>query len=209
MHFLELRDNMKSGRSSDQGTKQMADKPNPWSPDRTMRIIIQDDTYRDVINWKALPKSFLPSTIDVAKEDRESESKPFLPMVEPEDIVAAVKAYIQEEKGIPFKKQKLLNEDEGVLRDAQTLISSGIKKGSTLILRYAPITPISVFSYSGRKFKLMVQSSDTIADVKAGIRSHKQYILYNGRQFKDDKRLIDCGIQYNSELDPLLRVCGC
>ncbi|KAM3398530.1 polyubiquitin-like isoform X2 [Capsicum galapagoense] len=99
-----------------------------------MRIIIQDDTYRDVINWKSLPKSFLPNTVEVAKYAAHSESKAFLLMVEPDDSIAAVKAYIQEEKGIPFKKQKLLNEDGGVMRDALTLLSAGIKKGSTLIL---------------------------------------------------------------------------
>ncbi|KAK4373277.1 hypothetical protein RND71_008661 [Anisodus tanguticus] len=180
-----------------------------------MRIIIQDDTYRDVINWKSLPKSFLPSTIDVAKEDRGSESKPFLLIVEPDDSIAAVKAYIQEEKGIPFKKQKLLNQDGGVLRDAQTLVSAGIKKGSTLILRYAPITQITVVTPSGRWLKLMVESDDTIADVKAAIREregiqfHKQAILYDGREIKDHKPLVEFGIENNSVVHVYLKQCGC
>ncbi|KAJ8564705.1 hypothetical protein K7X08_001165 [Anisodus acutangulus] len=183
--------------------------------DETMRIIIQDYTYGDVINWKSLPKSFLPSTIDVAKEDRGSESKPFLLIVEPDDSIAAVKAYIQEEKGIPFKKQKLLNQDGGVLRDAQTLVSAGIKKGSTLILRYAPITQITVVTQSGRRLKLMVESDDTIADVKAAIREregiqfHKQAILYDGQLFEDHKRLVDCGIENNSVVHVYLKLCGC
>uniref|UniRef100_M1C4J0 Ubiquitin n=4 Tax=Solanum tuberosum TaxID=4113 RepID=M1C4J0_SOLTU len=203
------------GRSSDQPTMEMDVQKNPWSRDRTMRIIIQDDTYRDVINWKSLPKSFLPSTIDVTKEDICSESKVFLLMVEPDDSIAAVKAYIQEEKGISFKKQKLLNEDGGVMRDAQTLTSAGINKGSTLILRYTPITQIYVSTLTKRRFKLMVESDDTIADVKAaiqekeGIRFHKQRIIYNGRQLEDDKSLVDSGIQYNSELKLVLRLCGC
>ncbi|XP_006367213.1 polyubiquitin-like [Solanum tuberosum] len=206
---------MMKGRSSDQPTMEMDVQKNPWSRDRTMRIIIQDDTYRDVINWKSLPKSFLPSTIDVTKEDICSESKVFLLMVEPDDSIAAVKAYIQEEKGISFKKQKLLNEDGGVMRDAQTLTSAGINKGSTLILRYTPITQIYVSTLTKRRFKLMVESDDTIADVKAaiqekeGIRFHKQRIIYNGRQLEDDKSLVDSGIQYNSELKLVLRLCGC
>ncbi|PHT34432.1 hypothetical protein CQW23_26232 [Capsicum baccatum] len=187
----------------------------PWSQDRTMRIIIQDDTYRDVINWKSLPKSFLPNTVEVAKDAAHSESKAFLLMVEPDDSIAAVKAYIQEEKGIPFKKQKLLNEDGGVMRDALTLLSAGIKKGSTLILRYAPITQIIVTTLSGRRFKLMVESDDTVADVKAaiqekeGIRFHKQRIIYNGRQLQDHVLLVNCGIQYNSVLSVVLTLCGC
>ncbi|KAK4734086.1 hypothetical protein R3W88_008347 [Solanum pinnatisectum] len=206
---------MMKGRSSDQPTMEMDVQKNPWSRDRTMRIIIQDDTYRDVINWKSLPKSFLPSTIDITKEDICSESKAFLLMVEPDDTIAAVKAYIQEEKGISFKKQKLLNEDGGVMRDEQTLMSAGINKGSTLILRYTPITQIYVSTLIKRRFKLMVESDDTIADVKAaiqekeGIRFHKQRIVYNGRQLEDDKSVVDCGIQYNSELTLLLRLCGC
>ncbi|XP_055828488.1 uncharacterized protein LOC129896577 [Solanum dulcamara] len=187
----------------------------PWSGDRMMRIIIQDDTYRDVINWKSLPKSFLPSTLDIAKEDMCSESKVFLLMVEPDDSIAAVKAYIQEKKGISFKKQKLLNEDGGVMRDVQTLASAGINKGSTLILRYAPITQIYVITFTNRRFKLMVESDDTIADVKAaiqekeGIRFHKQRIIYNGRQLEDDRSLVDYGIRYGSELQLVLRLCGC
>ncbi|KAM3303449.1 polyubiquitin-like isoform X1 [Capsicum chacoense] len=193
----------------------MDPQENPWSQDRTMRIIIQDDTYRDVINWKSLPKSFLPNTVEVAKDAAHSESKAFLLMVEPDDSIAAVKAYIQEEKGIPFKKQKLLNEDGGVMGDALTLLSAGIKKGSTLILRYAPITQIIVTTLSGRRFKLMVESDDTVADVKAaiqekeGIRFHKQRIIYNGRQLQDHVLLVDCGIQYNSVLSVVLTLCGC
>lgn len=136
-------------------------------------------------------------------------------MVEPDDSIAAVKAYIQEEKGISFKKQKLLNEDGGVMRDAQTLESAGINKGSTLILRYAPITQIYVLTLTNRRFKLMVESDDTIADVKAaiqekeGIRFHKQRLIYNGRQLEDDTSLVDYGIQYNSQLTLVLRLCGC
>ncbi|WMV24495.1 hypothetical protein MTR67_017880 [Solanum verrucosum] len=112
-------------------------------------------------------------------------------MVERDDSIAAVKAHIQEEKEIPFKKQKLLNEDGGVMRDEQTLISAGIKKGSTLNLRYAPITQITVIMPSSRRLKLMMESDDTIADVKAdiqekeGIRFHKQRITYNGAQLED------------------------
>ncbi|XP_060185613.1 uncharacterized protein LOC132615075 isoform X2 [Lycium barbarum] len=205
----------RSGRSSDKGTKQMDAEPNPWSSDRTMRIIIQDDTYRDIINWKALPKSFMPSTIDVAKEDRCSESEAFLLMVESDDSIAAVKAYIQEEKCIPFKKQKLLNEDGGVLRDEQRLVSVGIKKGSTLILRYAPITQIYVSKLDGRKFKLMVESDDMVADVKAaiqekeGIRFHKQRLIFDGKNLEDNVSLISYGIQYDSVLHLVQKLCGC
>ncbi|KAM3398529.1 hypothetical protein P3S68_002045 [Capsicum galapagoense] len=61
----------------------------------------------------------------------------------------------------------------------------------------------------------MVESDDTVADVKAaiqekeGIRFHKQRIIYNGRQLQDHVLLVDCGIQYNSVLSVLLTLCGC
>lgn len=186
----------------------------PWSLSRTMQIIIQDDTYRDMINWHSLPKSFLPPKFKL-EDSGLSESKAFILMVEPDDCIAAVKAYIQEEKGIPFKKQKLLNKDGGVLRDSQTLLSAEIKQGSTLILRYAPITQISVKTLTGRTIWLMVEGDDTVADVKAviqekeEIRFHKQRLLYDGRILEDDKLLVHCGIQYDSILDLLLSLCGC
>lgn len=59
----------------------------PWSLSRTMQIIIRDDTYRDVIKWCSLPKSFLSKfrprdNID-GTSNRDLESKTFVIMVEP------------------------------------------------------------------------------------------------------------------------------
>nr|XP_033515657.1 ubiquitin-NEDD8-like protein RUB1 [Nicotiana tomentosiformis]XP_033515658.1 ubiquitin-NEDD8-like protein RUB1 [Nicotiana tomentosiformis]XP_033515659.1 ubiquitin-NEDD8-like protein RUB1 [Nicotiana tomentosiformis] len=179
-----------------------------------MPIIIQDDTYRDVSNWRSLPKNFLPKfgVEDVINVSGHSESKTFLLMVESDESIAAIKAYIQEEKGISFKKQKLLNEEGGVLRDTQTLLSVGIKKGSILVLRYALITQISVKTPTGHTIKVMVESDDTIADVKAaiqekeGFRFHKQLIFFDGKRLADHQRL---GIKNDDVLDHLLHICGC
>ncbi|KAK4344458.1 hypothetical protein RND71_034634 [Anisodus tanguticus] len=55
--------------------------------------------------------------------------------------------------------------------------------------------------------KLMVESDDTIADVKAAIREregiqfHRQIIIYDGQLFEDHESLVDCGIQHNSVVD--------
>ncbi|OIT31395.1 polyubiquitin 9, partial [Nicotiana attenuata] len=135
-----------------------------------------------------------------------SESKAFLLMVEPNDSIAAVKAFIQEEKGIPFKKQKLLNEDGGVQRYSQTLLSAEIENGSNLILRYAPITQIYVALFTRPKLKIMVEADDTVVDVKAaikekeGIQFCKQRLIFHGRHLEDDKSLVHYEIQYGSVL---------
>ncbi|OIT28861.1 hypothetical protein A4A49_26709 [Nicotiana attenuata] len=91
-----------------------------WLVNRMMQIIIQDDTYRDVINWRSLPESFLRPKFKLEDSGNNSESKAFLLMVEHDDNIAAVKAYIQEDKGFPFKKQKLLNKEGGVLSDSHS-----------------------------------------------------------------------------------------
>ncbi|KAK6776753.1 hypothetical protein RDI58_027754 [Solanum bulbocastanum] len=109
-----------------------------------MQIIIQDDT-QNIIQRYSLSKCFLPKfgaqdNMDGSKEYRNR----FALMVDPGNTIAVVKAYIQEEKHIPFKKQRLLSKDGKDLSDAKTLFTLGIKEGSTIILRYAPITQISM-----------------------------------------------------------------
>lgn len=50
-----------------------------------MLIIIQDDTYRDVINWRLLPKSFLPNNFgleDSINGSEKLEAKSFRLMVQ-------------------------------------------------------------------------------------------------------------------------------
>lgn len=59
------------------------------------------------------------------------------------------------------------------MRDEQSLSSSGLRKGPTLILRYAPVTQITVIMPNSSRLKVMMDSDDTIADVKAHIRFHK------------------------------------
>ncbi|KAG5579566.1 hypothetical protein H5410_050193 [Solanum commersonii] len=182
-----------------------------WSLSRTMQITIRDDTYRDVNNWCALPKSFIRKFgIEDSVSGSFTESKLFVLMIEPEDTIAAVKAYIQAEKDISFKKQKLLRESDGALREAQTLSSMGMSHGSLLILRYAPIMRITVTMICGKSFKLMVESDGTLGDVKEFIQEkegtpcHRQRLMYNKREILiDSDRLSNLGIQY----DDVLHIC--
>ncbi|KAH0746989.1 hypothetical protein KY285_008646 [Solanum tuberosum] len=154
----------------------------PWSMSRTMQIIIHDDTYKDTIGSKYI--------IDgTAKHCLIS----YTLMVAPDDSIIAVKAYIQEQIGFSFKNQKLLYEG-AVLRNPQTLVSLGMKKGSTLILRYEPI---SSNKFTSCIFNIKVQRNDTVGDLKAifqektGIRFHKLRSTYRGQILANDKRLVD------------------
>uniref|UniRef100_K4DAQ9 Ubiquitin-like domain-containing protein n=2 Tax=Solanum lycopersicum TaxID=4081 RepID=K4DAQ9_SOLLC len=154
----------------------------PWSMSRTMQIIIHDDTYKDAIGSNDI--------IDgITKDCRIS----YTLMVAPDDIIIAVKAYIQEQTGFSFKNQKLLYEG-AVLRNPQTLVSLGIKKESTLVLRYEPISSNKIKSSI---FTIKVQRNDTIGDLKAffqektGIRFHTLRPTYRGQILDNDKRLVD------------------
>ncbi|KAK6776767.1 hypothetical protein RDI58_027768 [Solanum bulbocastanum] len=146
----------------------------PCSLSRTMQIIIHDDTYKDFIDG-------------TTKKCRIS----YTLMVAPDDTIVAVKAYIQEQTGLSFKNQKLMNE-VAVLRDRQTLVSLEIKKGSSLILRYAPI---SNDKFTSCVINVKVQHGDTIGDLKAilqektGFRFHKHILMYGGQILANEERL--------------------
>nr|XP_009590726.1 uncharacterized protein LOC104087863 [Nicotiana tomentosiformis] len=164
-----------------------------------MSINVHDDTFKDVNNLY-LVLNTLEDNSYLGKSS--SDSRAFALMVEPDDTIAAVKAYIQEEKDIPFKKQKLLNDAGRTLRDAQALPSLGIINDSTLILRYAPTTQIVVRNIVLRRvLEITVGPDDTIGDVKAviqkyeGIRFHKQKLIFCGADPVDFKYLDDLRIQ--------------
>ncbi|KAH0713378.1 hypothetical protein KY290_008975 [Solanum tuberosum] len=61
----------------------------------------------------------------------------------------------------------------------------------------------------------MVECDDTIADIKAaiqekeGIRFHKQRLIYAGKQLENDHSFRDYNICYDSQIDLVLRMCGC
>ncbi|XP_070045807.1 uncharacterized protein LOC142164047 [Nicotiana tabacum] len=183
-----------------------------------MQITIRDHTYSDV-NKRPMLKYILPKLghedgISGTTDGRELEPNTFVLMIEPDDTIAAVKAYIQEEKGISFKKQKLRNEDGGVLRDVQTLNSLGATD-SYLFLRCAPTMRIIVKTMTERTLKLMVESDYNVADVKVaiqekeGFRFHKQRLILAGRRLEDNRTLAEYNIQYDSTLVLVLWMGGC
>ncbi|KAG5578438.1 hypothetical protein H5410_058572, partial [Solanum commersonii] len=189
------------------------------SASRFMQIIIQDDT-QNIIQPYSLSKCFLPKfgAQDNMNGTKEYRNR-FALMVDPGNTVDVVKAYIQEEKHIPFKKQRLLSKDGKDLSDAQTLFALGIKEGSTLILRYAPITQISMkmlmlfslvkdpWSMNCRiSYTLMVALDDSIIVVKAyiqeqtGFSFNNQKVLYKGAVLRNPQTLVSLGMKKGSTL---------
>ncbi|KAK6776758.1 hypothetical protein RDI58_027759 [Solanum bulbocastanum] len=145
----------------------------PCSLSRTMQIIIHDDTYKDFMDGTT-KKCHISYTL----------------MVAPDDTIVAVKAYIQEQTRLSFKNQKLMNE-VAVLRDRQTLVSLGIKKGSSLILRYAPISNDKFMScVINVKVQHGVGDLKVILQEKTGFRFHKHILMYGGQILANEERLV-------------------
>ncbi|KAG5582811.1 hypothetical protein H5410_053438 [Solanum commersonii] len=83
-----------------------------------MEIVIHDDTYKDVIEFRSISKLKLSvcGPDNTIKDCRVS----YTLMVGPEDSIAAVKPYIHEKSGFYFNRQKLLLNKDEVLRDDAT-----------------------------------------------------------------------------------------
>ncbi|KAK6776754.1 hypothetical protein RDI58_027755 [Solanum bulbocastanum] len=179
-----------------------------------MELIIQDDTFkRDVIQCRLLPKS---SLLRFGYQDNMNDTKQFRDyftlMVDPRNIIGSLKAYIQEEKEISFTKQRILSEDGEDLNDAQTLFSLGIKKGSTLILRYAPITQISVRLLMlcsivkdpwslGQSMQIIIHD-DTYKDQIKGRSFLKTFVLKYGPKDTISGTIKDRRISYTLMVEP-------
>ncbi|KAH0777277.1 hypothetical protein KY290_008688 [Solanum tuberosum] len=171
----------------------------PWSLGRSMQIIIHDDSYKDQIKGRSFLKTFVlkygpKDTISGTIKDCRIS---YTLMVEPNDTIAAVKAYIQEQIGFSFKNQKLLSKG-AVLSDPQTLASLGIRKGSSLILRFAIEFVVKVTHAPMGCIYIKLKRGDTVGDVKAalqekiGLRFHNQSLLSQGRILaNDDQRIVD------------------
>ena len=90
------------------------------------------------------------------------------------------------------------------LKDSGTLHDYGIRKESTLHL----ILKIDVClkMYTGKLVTLELKSTDTIRDVKAkvrvkeGISPDRQRLVFDGKQFEDNRSVGECNIQNNSIL---------
>ncbi|KAH0713113.1 hypothetical protein KY289_009072 [Solanum tuberosum] len=143
----------------------------------------------------------------------------FALMVDPGNTIVVVKAYIQEEKHIPFKKQRLLSKDGKDLSDAQTLFALGIKEDPWSMRRTMQII-IHDDTYKdaiGSKYiidgtakdcrisyTLMIALDDSIIAIKAYIQEQTgfsfkiQKLLYEGAVLRNPQTLVSLGMKKGS-----------
>ncbi|KAL4585836.1 hypothetical protein LXL04_010462 [Taraxacum kok-saghyz] len=134
-------------------------------------------------------------------------------VVENSDTIGDVKGKIGDLDGTPLTQYRLFVPGKN-LEDGITLKEHNIKPESTLYLARSPDMEIYVKLMSGKTISLVVDSSETVYNVKAkiaenkGIPPHKQRLVCSGRELEDVKTLRECNVEKHSTLHSIVRLLG-
>ncbi|GJY35976.1 polyubiquitin [Tanacetum coccineum] len=122
------------------------------------------------------------------------------------DTIGDLKSMINDEESVPKNQQILLYNGDQLDDNSRTLADCYIHRESTLHLFHAStgLMQILVKILAGQEIKLKVNSSDTIANIKAmiqdkeGMPSYEQRLLFAGKHLEDSRTLANYRIHWNS-----------
>ncbi|CAB9508015.1 Polyubiquitin (Fragment) [Seminavis robusta] len=125
-----------------------------------------------------------------------------------DDTIGEIKDAIADDCGIPSFKQVLKYRGEELAKDYKTLEDMDIPDGARLMVEPFEI-PIKVNTPDGRQIGIIVDPTESIADVKeqleaesCGVPADNQILFFQGKELNDPIRKVEnCGIKAGSVLD--------
>jgi len=134
---------------------------------------------------------------------RHWKGQEFVVKVQPSDYLDDVKDLIFEQKKIPVDHQRVTYNGASV-DETERLGAQGITDGCVLQLQPMKITIVQ--SSSGKEISLVVESDDTIRDVKTQVYKRLkvpielQCIVFGGEDLPDSKTLDECAVEHQDTL---------